>query len=474
MMRSVKKNSDLARSLMNRLNGIKNCCPHHASGGTGFCVSRPSSGSPKITEYAFEMISSTLRFGKGVTAEIGFDVKNFGSKRPLVVTDPNIVNTRAFKEVSNSLTKQGIEFDVFDDVRCEPNQESMEKAVNFAKKKDYDIFVAVGGGSAMDTAKTAALLKNNPEAEFLDFVPPPFGKGITPPRPMLPLIAVPTTAGTGSETTGASIFDLPEKKSKAGFRLRTIKPNLAIVDPLNMMSMPRNVSIYSGFDVLCHALESFTALPYYERTPRPLSPQQRPLYQGSNPVSDVWAREALRIIRKYFRRSVFDPSDIEARSQMTFASSFAGMGFGNAGIHLCHGLSYPISSQGKKYFDKDYGKDHALIPHGLSVVVTAPADFIFTASVGPEKHLEAANLLGANLSSTATSDEIGNTLADILRGFMKDFNCPNGLSEMGFDKSNVEDLSNAAIGFIKANAITPKDSDLESLARIYESSLTVY
>ncbi|KAE9546407.1 hypothetical protein FO519_010381, partial [Halicephalobus sp. NKZ332] len=126
------------------------------------------------------------------------------------------------------------------------------------------------------------------------------------------------------------------------------------------------------------------------------------------------------------------------------------------------------------YFDKDYGKDHALIPHGLSVVVTAPADFIFTASASPEKHLEAANLLGANLSSTATSDEIGNTLADILRGFMKDFNCPNGLSEMGFDKSNVEDLSNAAIGFIKANAITPKDSDLESLARIYESSLTVY
>ena len=321
-----------------------------------------------------------------------------------------------FREVSNSLTKQGIEFEVFDDVRCEPNQESMQKAVNFAKQRNFDLFVAVGGGSVIDTAKATALLSNNPEADFLDFVPPPFGKGLLPKNSMLPLIAIPTTAGTGSETTGVSIFDLPEKKSKAGFRSRAIKPNLAIVDPLNMLSMPRNVSIYSGFDVLCHALESFTALPYYQRTPRPATPQLRPVYQGSNPVSDVWAREALKILNKYFRRSVFDPSDVEARSQMTFASSFAGMGFGNAGIHLCHGLSYPISSQGKKYFDNDYGKDHPLIPHGLSVVVTAPADFIFTVSTNPEKHLEAANLLGANLPVSFISSyvlKVVNTLLSV-------------------------------------------------------------
>uniref|UniRef100_A0A914PGU5 Alcohol dehydrogenase iron-type/glycerol dehydrogenase GldA domain-containing protein n=1 Tax=Panagrolaimus davidi TaxID=227884 RepID=A0A914PGU5_9BILA len=251
---------------MTRLNQSKTCCPHHSGGGIdAVCnISRPNTNSSEVGDYAFEMINSTLRFGKGVTAEVGYDVQNFGSKRPLIVTDSNVAETRAFKEVANSLTKLGIKFDVFDKVRCEPSQKSMEEAINFSRSKNYDLFIAVGGGSVIDTTKAAALLTNNSDADFLDFVPQPFGKGSLPSKPMLPLIAIPTTAGTGSETTGVSIFDLPEKKSKAGFRLRTIKPTLAIVDPLNMLTMPRNVAIYSGFDVLCHALESFTATPYYK------------------------------------------------------------------------------------------------------------------------------------------------------------------------------------------------------------------
>uniref|UniRef100_A0A7E4W154 hydroxyacid-oxoacid transhydrogenase n=1 Tax=Panagrellus redivivus TaxID=6233 RepID=A0A7E4W154_PANRE len=476
MSQAMKRNASVARSIMSRLNQSKSCCPHHSGGGSGtVCISRPNSGaSDKLGDYAFEMINSTLRFGKGVTAEIGYDVQNFGAKKPLIITDPNIAKTRAFKEVANSLTKLGIQFEVFTDVRCEPSIDSMTSAVEFARAKEYDLFVAVGGGSVIDTTKAASLLANNRSAGFLDFVPAPFGQGQIPPKPMKPLIAVPTTAGTGSETTGVSIFDLPEKKSKAGFRLRSIKPTLAIVDPLNMLTMPRNVAIYSGFDVLCHALESFTATPYYKRTPRPARPDLRPVYQGSNPVSDVWAREALKIINKYFRRSIFDPNDVEARSEMTFASSFAGMGFGNAGIHLCHGLSYPISSQGKKYIDKDYGQDHALIPHGLSVVTTAPADFIFTAPTDPAKHLEAANLLGANLPENASIDQIGNGLADVLRGFLKDFGCPNGLSAMGFDRGSVDSLAGAAMGFINTSKLAPRESDLDAVSAIYEKSLKAY
>ena len=133
-----------------------------------------------------------------------------------------------------------------------------------------------------------------------------------------------------------------------------------------------------------------------------------------------------------------------------------------------------FSSQGKTYFDKDYDKSHALIPHGLSVVTTAPADFIFTTPVDPKRHLEAANLLGAQLPDAASVDQIANTLADILRGFMKDFNCPNGLVSMGFDRTRVDDLANAAMGFLKANKISPRDTDLDSVSKIYEQSLRVY
>ncbi|PIO72031.1 hypothetical protein TELCIR_06054 [Teladorsagia circumcincta] len=174
---------------------------------------------------------------------------------------------------------------------------------------------------------------------------------MVPQNPMLPLIAVPTTAGTGSETTGAAIMDLPKHQCKSGIRQRCIKPLLAIVDPENIKSMPRNVAIYSGFDVLCHALESYTALPYTKRVPRPLRPDLRPLYQGSNPISDVWSLEALR-----------------------------------------------VSSQGHSYFDADYPPRKALIPHGLSVVTTAVADFEYLTPACPERHAQAARQLGATVS----------------------------------------------------------------------------
>ncbi|VDM83099.1 unnamed protein product [Strongylus vulgaris] len=327
---------------------------------------------------------------------------------------------------------------------------------------------------------------------------------------MLPLIAVPTTAGTGSETTGAAIMDLPKHECKSGIRQRCIKPLLAIVQvveefllaiKMDNYSMPRNVAIYSGFDVLCHALESYTALPYNVRTPRPSRPDLRPLYQGSNPISDVWSLEALRIIGKYFRRSVADNSDEEARQNMllasTFAgiigkyfrrsvadssdeearqnmllaSTFAGVGFGNAGVHLCHGLSYPISSQGKLYYDKDYPDTKPLIPHGLSVVTTAVADFEFLASSCPERHAQVAMQLGADVSESSNSSYIASKLCDEIRSFMQDFKVPNGLEAMGFQFSDIDKLSTAAVNSVVNIAITPKSTDREIISKIYEKSL---
>jgi len=291
------------------------------------------------------------------------------------------------------------------------------------------------------------------------------------------LIAIPTTAGTGSETTTVAVFDFEKEHIKTGIRTRAIKPSLAIVDPENVRSMPRHVAIYSGFDVLCHALESFTARPYNQRRPRPESPVDRPVYQGSNPISDVWAREALRIMRDYFRRSVNDPNDFEARSKMLLASSFAGVGFGNAGVHLCHALSYPISANVKKYAPPDYPFSLPIIPHGLSVVTTACADFQFTASACPDRHFEAAALLGADLSKFKSrgADAAGDAVADIIRGFMSDFKVANGLKALGFERKDtsafVDNVVRSLQGLLH---LAPKEQTSDALQKIYDDSMVVY
>ena len=191
------------------------------------------------------------------------------------------------------------------------------------------------------------------EADFFDFVNVPIGKGLPVPGPLKPLIAIPTTAGTGSETTGVAIFDYVQKRAKTGIAHRYLKPTLGIVDADNTRTLPPAVAAASGLDVLSHALESYTAIPYTSR-PRPARPLERPAYQGCNPVSDLWALRALELVNEFLVRAVADPSDEEARANMLLASAIAGMGFGNAGVHLPHGMSYPVAGMVKDYRPPGY------------------------------------------------------------------------------------------------------------------------
>merc|ERR1719481_1393527 len=246
-----------------------------------------------------------------------------GAKKVGVFTDPTLATLAPMQTVSESLTKAGVNFVVYDSVRVEPTDESFVQASDFAKKEQVDAFLAVGGGSVIDTAKAANLYSSDPEAEFLDYVNAPIGKGKPVTIPLKPLIAVPTTSGTGSETTGVAVFDYEPLKAKTGIANRALRPLLGLIDPLHTLTMPERVAAFSGVDVLFHALESFTAVKYAERVPRPADPMLRPAYQGSNPISDVWARHALSMISKYFRRSVYNQDDHEARNQMHLASTFA-------------------------------------------------------------------------------------------------------------------------------------------------------
>jgi hydroxyacid-oxoacid transhydrogenase len=406
-------------------------------------------------EYAFEMAASSIRFGPGCTKEVGMDFKNMGSQRVMVVTDPTVRKLSAMKQVIEGLEREGVHYEIFDKVRVEPKDHSIKEAIAYAKPWKPDAFLAVGGGSVIDTAKLMNLYTSFPEADFLDYVNAPLGKGLPIPGKLFPLVAVPTTAGTGSETTGTAIFDLVSKRAKTGIAHRNLKPTLGIVDPLNTRTMPSAVHASSGLDVLCHSLESWTAIPYYERTPRPSNPILRPAYQGANPISDIFSLKALRDTVKYLPRAVKDPDDHEAQSQMLLAATLAGVGFGNAGVHLCHGMSYPISGQNPGYRHKGYEVDHTIIPHGVSVAVTAPAVFKFTAASNPERHLAAAEAFGVDISNVK-KESAGEVLSEALAEFLlKLGDQPRGLKDLGFGREHLDDLVEGTIPQARVLMLAP-------------------
>ncbi len=421
---------------------------------------------------AFEMAVSSIRFGKGVTREVGMDLAEMGAKKVLVITDPVVRKLAPVQTVIDSLDASKIKYDIYDRVRVEPTDESFLDAINFGKQANFDAIVAVGGGSTIDTAKAVNLYVTYPPADFLDYVNPPIGKGLPVPGPVKPLFAIPTTAGTGSETTGVSIFDLTKMHAKTGIANRRLKPTLGILDPDNTRTMPPEVAASSGLDILSHAIESYTAMPFTGR-PMPDSPKMRPAYQGSNPISDVWSMQALRMVAKYLVRAVADPSDEEARSQMILAASYAGVGFGNAGVHLPHGMSYPVSGHVKSYRAPGYASDHPLVPHGVSVILNAPAVFRFTASANPERHLEAAAALGANVSGVQKEDA-GRVLADRITWFMRELKVPNGLKAVGYSSSDINTLVEGTLPQHRVTKLSPRPAQPDDLARLFESAMTAW
>jgi len=417
------------------------------------------------------MSSANIKYGFGATREVGYDMKELGARRVLVVTDPRVAMLEPVAVACESLRREGIDAVLFGEARVEPTDTSFKEAIRIARDGRFDGYVGIGGGSSIDTAKAANLYATYP-ADFLTYVNAPLGKGTPVPGPLRPMIGIPTTAGTGSETTGVAIFDLTEMHAKTGIAHRHLRPTLGIVDPENTRSMPRLVAACTGFDVLVHALESYTTLPFSRREAPP-HPSLRPAYQGSNPISDVWATRAIQMVSRSMVRVLQDPGDDEARATMLIAATFAGIGFNNAGLHLPHGMSYAVSGMVKRYAPEGYPSDHPMIPHGMSVVLNAPAAFRFTGPADPVRHLEAARLMGASVDG-ASPGQAGEVLATAVIDLMRKTGMPNGLAAVGYAESDVERLVDGTLPQHRVTKLCPRPFTREDLRRVFLDSLTLW
>lgn len=419
-------------------------------------------------DYGFEVDGARITYGRGVLVEIGEAAKGLKMTRAAVFVDPHLLDQPYVKTVLDSLREAKIDSVVYSNITVEPTDVSFKRAAAFAVDGKFDGFVSIGGGSTMDTAKAADLYSTYPD-DFMAYVNAPIGAGKPIPGPLKPHIACPTTCGTGSECTGIAIFDYLEMNAKTGVRARELRPTLGIIDPDVTKSLPAMVIACSGFDVLSHALESYTALPYTQRA-RVAKGVARPLSQGANPYSDVGCLSALPILGEYIVRAVTDASDDVAREKMMFAAMQAGIAFGNAGCHLPHAMSYAVSGNVKEFRAPSYPADEAMIPHGMSVILNAPAVFRFTASACPERHLDAAEKLGADIRG-AGMDDAGEVLSAQIIRLMKATGIPNGLAAVGYDASDIETLADGSFPQKSLVNNAPRETSRDQLRSLFENAL---
>ena len=413
-----------------------------------------------MNEQVFTYAAPGLKFGRGASAEIGWDLANLGAKRVLVVTDPGVAAAGHVDRVASAITSTGIEAVVFDRTRVEPTDVSLAEAVAFGRTEGpFDAIVAVGGGSAIDTAKAVNLMSTN-SGELMDYINAPVGGGRAPAQPLLPLVAVPTTTGTGSESTTICVLDVLALKVKTGISHARLRPTLAVVDPDLTMTQPPLVTASCGMDILCHALESYTARWYGDFAAK--QPGERVPYCGANPIADMWSEKALSLLAGSFRAAVRDGDDLVAREQMALAATFAGLGFGNAGVHIPHACAYPIAGRVREYRPAGYPQDEAMVPHGMAVVMTAPAAFTFLREAAPERLQRAAQLLG------------GDDLPSVLRRLMRDVGLPSGLAELGFGAADVDNLVDGALKQQRLLATAPVDVHAEDLVEVFAGSMELW
>ncbi|GAB2761514.1 hydroxyacid-oxoacid transhydrogenase [Salinifilum aidingensis] len=421
--------------------------------------------SERTSETVFTWAAPPLKFGAGAVGELGFECEQLGLGSVLIVTDRAVAATGAADRARDAVRAAGIRAEVYEGARSEPTDASIRRTVDDVRGGDWDGVVAVGGGSVIDTAKAVALLSTHP-GDPLEYVNQPIGEGKAPPGPVKPVVAVPTTAGTGAESTAVCILDLLDLQVKSGISHARLRPVKAVVDPELSLPLPPHVTACAGMDVLCHALESYTARPHHAYPRR--SAAERPTYVGANPVSDAFVEKALPLVARSLRPAVMRGHDEQARTDMMLAASFAGMGFGNAGVHVPHACAYPIAGRVTDFHPPDYSAEEPMVPHGESVALTAPAAFRLTFPAAPERHVHAAELLDPAVADIADRAE---RLPAALVSLMRDIGIANGVSAVGYGREDVPALVDGALKQQRLLTMCPRDVGAADLRTVVEDSL---
>jgi alcohol dehydrogenase class IV len=411
-----------------------------------------------------------LTFGRGCLGEVGVRAAARGMTRVALFADPFLEDGPYVSGVKASLQQAGVDFALFSDIRIESDNSCVETGAKFIRQGNFDAVVSVGGGSTMDTAKAAMVYGLYPADDFLDYFGPPVGAGKPIPGKLLPHLACPTTSGTGSECTSVSVIRINDLNTKFVLGNPVLMPDEALVDPACCDSLPGNIVASTGFDLLSHAIECYTAKAY-THWGKVDDPTKRAYLQGANPWSDMAATRALEIAGEYLVRGVNDASDQEARDQLMWGATLAGMAFGNSGTHLPHAMSYGVTHLMEDITTRDYPVESPFIPHGISVIASAPAIFRYLAEGAPERHLEAANSLGAN-AWDAGRDEAGEVVAGRIVELMKKSGMPNGIGDLGFGEADVKPLAASSVRQVRAIANAPRETNLQDIENIYAAAIS--
>jgi alcohol dehydrogenase class IV len=386
-----------------------------------------------------------LLFGRNAARQLGDVAGRLGARRILLVTDPALVRAGVADRVRAPLAEAGVTVSVFDGGEPEPSLPAADACIAAAHHFRPDALLGLGGGSNMDLAKiTAAVLAHGGS-------PRTYIGDDKLPGPIAPIVCVPTTAGTGSEVSAASVLTDTDNHIKVGILSNYLRPRVAVVDPLLTVSCPPKVTADSGIDALTHAIEAYTAV---DNATFPLPPGERTVYQGRHPLGDVLAEKAIALIGANLRRAVARGDDLEAREGMALGATLAGMAFSNVGVAVVHALEYPVG-----------GATHC--SHGAGNGLLLPYVMRFNLPARRREFATIARLLGEGVAGLdeQTAAEVAVTAVERLRA---DIGVPQRLRDLGLAQAQLRAFAEKAFSIQRILRVNPRPvttDDLEGILR---------
>ena len=408
----------------------------------------------------FDFGTVPIRFGPGSLASAGTVVHELGGRRVLVITDPRVAGTRILARLRSSLRDANVEHVVFDGVAVEPTDVSVQEALAFAAKSDWDVLIGLGGGSSIDSAKAVRAI-DDPAADLVDYVLPPIGVGRSPEGERRPLVAVATTAGSGAEVTSNCALTLKGQDRKAVIRHPALRPDAVILDPSTLQTAPKQVLASAGVDALSRALEACTHPPFGRKP----SASSAGATSGSTPFSDALALHALRLLGASFTALVAEPRDAGAAADVMAASVMSALASTAAGAHLPHACAYPVAGRVRGYHHPGYPPG-VLVPHGVAVGVTLAAAMRFTSHSAGARHRAAAAALGRH-----GGEDDDTPLVPVLDEMLAAVGVPTRLTHLGYTEADVPVLAREAAAHPRLLEGCPRPVTVDDLEAVFRASL---